>query len=199
MFVDLVENNYADAVDSLQKALSFLDKAKSELDIESDELRILEMRQESLYRQFDSLRPYQFLLTHRSIAKSITTRSQGINSCPSKSADPALHVDENNGAHDPLPGRAGATLKLCPKRNDQKLEECEVRINELEKMLEESERRAALEEDARLVAERELLMLQRSHRWCSTSPLTDSVCNTMVTSHNSCAPELVDSNVSGAA
>ncbi|KAL5109733.1 hypothetical protein TcWFU_000797 [Taenia crassiceps] len=86
MFVDLVENNYADAVDSLQKALSFLDKAKSELDIESDELRILEMRQESLHRQFDALRPYRFLLTHRSFTKSTATRSQSdtISSLPDR-------------------------------------------------------------------------------------------------------------------
>ncbi|VDK36144.1 unnamed protein product [Taenia asiatica] len=207
MFVNLVENNYADAVDSLQKALSFLDKAKSELDIESDELRILELRQESLHRQLDALRPHLFLLTHRSIAKSTATRSQDVNSRSLKSADPIVLIEESN---DYLPSgcdlssRSATNLKLCPKRNDQRLEEYEVRINELEKMvnelslkLEESERRAALEENARLVAEGELLMLRRPHCWDSTSPLTDSVCSTMVASRHSCFPEYADSNADG--
>ncbi|CDS42465.1 expressed conserved protein [Echinococcus multilocularis] len=205
-FIDLVENNYADAVNSLQKALSYLDKAKSELNIDSDELRILEMRQESLHRQFDALRPYRFLLTHRFITKTTVTSSQSVNSRLLKSADPVVRIDESNdhfhSGYDLLPSRSATNLKLCPKRNDQRLEECEVRINELEKMvnelslkLEESERRAALEENARLVAEGELLMLRRPHCWGSTSPLTDSVYNTMIASHHSCVPELADSNM----
>ncbi|KAL5109637.1 hypothetical protein TcWFU_000059 [Taenia crassiceps] len=70
-------------------------------------------------------------------------------------------------------------------------------VNELSLKLEESERRAALEENARLVAEGELLMLRRPHCWGSNSPLTDSLCNTMAASRHSFAPELTDSNVGG--
>lgn len=97
------------------------------------------MRQELLHRQLDALRPYRFLLTHRSITKSTATRSQSVNSRPLKSAEPIVPVDESNdylhSGYDLLPSRSATNLKLCPKRNDQRLEECEVRINELEKMV----------------------------------------------------------------
>lgn len=71
------------------------------------------------------------------------------------------------------------------------------KVNELSLKLEESERRAALEENARLVAEGELLMLRRPHCWGSTSPLTGSVCNTMEASRHSCVPEIADPSMGG--
>ena len=69
-------------------------------------------------------------------------------------------------------------------------------MNELSLKLEESEKRAALEENARLVAEGELLMMRNPEQWRPTSLLTDSVYNSdsMVNSRQSCARENFDSS-----
>uniref|UniRef100_A0A5K3EM15 MIT domain-containing protein n=1 Tax=Mesocestoides corti TaxID=53468 RepID=A0A5K3EM15_MESCO len=190
--IGLVEKNYADAIEFLQKAISYLDQAKADICSGSEEeLRIYEMRQASLQRQFETLQPYRFLLIHRPTADAKSTRSRSLDSRLRKSTEGFVFlVDENgnNPLRDLTPYEAKPTvvLKNYSKPSDQRLEECEVRMAELEKMvnelslkLEESERRAALEENARLAAEGELLMIRRPHHW-GCSPLeTNSVYNSV--------------------
>nr|CDS27233.1 expressed conserved protein [Hymenolepis microstoma] len=158
-YKDLLERSYANVIESLEHAIEYLEKEKV---IYSDDCRtcaLLNVRERSLQSQLQIMLPYRRHLDPRNLSKHV---DENYNSRPSNTADTFVLLNHQP----PYPLSNPPSLRMCPKNKDEQFEELQVRIVELERMvdhlsrkLEESECRAKAEEDARLVAEGQLLMM----------------------------------------
>ncbi|VDO10091.1 unnamed protein product [Rodentolepis nana] len=158
-YKELLERSYASVIESLEHAIEYLEKEKAVCSDDDKNRAILNVRERSLKSQLQIMLPYRKHLDPRNLSKHI---NDNYNSKPLNMADTFVFLDH----HPPYPLSNSPSLKMCPRNKDEQFEELQVRIVELERMvdhlsrkLEESERRARAEEDARLIAEGQLLML----------------------------------------
>ncbi|VDL61597.1 unnamed protein product [Hymenolepis diminuta] len=184
---DLLERSYANAIESLEHAIEYLEKEKSLCGDDCGNHDLLDVRERSLRNRLQIMQPYRRYMDPHSPNKPV---SENYNSKLSNMADTFVILD-----HQPLYplSNPSPALKMCPKNKDERLEELQIRIVELEKMvdqlsrkLEQSERRARAEEDARFIAEGQLLMM--SSRNPANSDSSYSGLDTSITSSRSFRP-----------
>ncbi|KAM7538469.1 hypothetical protein Aperf_G00000070623 [Anoplocephala perfoliata] len=173
----LLEKSYISAIESIEKAIEFIEREKCIYGTACEKYGVLEARERSLKSRLQLMQPYRSFLKRYSPSRP---SEENTISGPNTS-DAFVFLAHEHDTPPPNPCRSSAALRLCPKNKEERFEECEIRICELEKMvdclslkLQESERRAEAEENARLIAEGQLLMMSRQNQLASPPDLSDT-------------------------